>query len=161
MTHFSGTLTADCLQVGRCEFPSSGSCDKNRSFDPDKLQTELQAWKLERQTLATSLGTVTWAVFNAAPQSHAGKRVLLAQSDFATGTLRVRAPCLLTFTENVTFAPMPSNDFLPDPSTQPQYAGSQYLIGFFAAIAVESNDVLIDGQNFTLKQTDEFKEVER
>lgn len=101
--------------------------------------------------LADQLGTVDWDTYAASPAAHAGKRVLLANADFARGTLRVTAPAYLQLTEDVTFSPNPADDYLPLP-TQPEYQGEAYALGFFAAIAFEAPNITLDGQGFMLQQ---------
>ena len=73
--------------------------------------------------------------------------VPVRQADFAAGTYRIRAPGRYVLQEDVVFDP-PAHDrptFLhPFPP---------YQLGFFAAITVESEDVVIDLNGFTLAQS--------
>lgn len=82
----------------------------------------------------------------------------LKQSDFNNGSVRIRVPGIYVLTENIIFNPNESNDFLP---TQEQISSGLYPtnmmgpwhLGFFAAITVETDNVIIDMNGFTLEQS--------
>ena len=131
----------------------------------------------------TGNGEITWSTFNANQNNNKEKVVLLQNSDFANGTLRIHAPCLLKLTENISFNPnRPTSwldqnnqvtnnfanarkinpnrtlDWMPNPSAtnnsqyfQPEVSFA-YGLGFFAAIAIECENVLFDMNNFLLQQ---------
>ena len=110
--------------------------------------------------------------------------VNLKQSDFDNGTLRIVTPGVYRFCEDVSFLPkanaggqndsldnlMPNTDkyagpqqatYDADQKVHPTFppsasarAGGPYVLGFFAAIAVECDDVVIDLNGFTLRQSD-------
>jgi hypothetical protein len=88
-------------------------------------------------------GAISWATYHADPAAHAGALVHLTQGDFAHGTLRLRSPGLFVLQEDVVFEPNPHADFRPRPH-QADYAGPAFVLGFFAAITIESTDVLLD-----------------
>lgn len=95
---------------------------------------------------------------------------LLSSANFTSGTYRIRSPGIYRLTENISFNPNPGmwngssltgNDWFP---TQSQTAGGTsaqypvmpfgpYHLGFFTAITVESNNVMIDLNGFTLSQS--------
>jgi hypothetical protein len=77
----------------------------------------------------------------------------LRQSDFAKGTLRIKKPGIYKLGEDITFDPKP---LFPSPN-DPEYNHPAFSLGFFAAIAVESNDVIIEGNGHTLKQSEEHR----
>lgn len=128
-------------------------------------------------------GSTTWEQFAQNQEANRQKIVLLTSNDFKYGTLRVKQPCLLRFTESVEFNPnrpstwldatgevtnnpekawaldpARSNDWMPDPtkSNNAQYflpeVSFAYGLGFFAAIAIEAIDVIVDLNGFTLQQ---------
>lgn len=96
--------------------------------------------------------------------------IFLKSSDFANGTYRIRSPGIYRLTENISFNPNPStwngssligNDWFP---TNAQTAGGLYAeypiipygpyhLGFFTAISVESDNVMIDLNGYTLSQS--------
>lgn len=80
--------------------------------------------------------------------------VELRQADFSRGTYRARTPnVVLRLMEDVDFHPNPEHDFMPtDPSEHPS---PPYQLGFFAAIAVEADDVIIDLNGHRLRQSAE------
>ena len=87
-----------------------------------------------------------------------GAVVNLYNSDFANGTVRIKTPGIYTLKENIIFSPNPGNDFLP--TTQQVSSGlypvgidGPYHLGFFAAIAVEANDVVINLNGFSINQS--------
>ena len=73
--------------------------------------------------------------------------VPLRQADFAAGTYRIRAPGRYVFQEDVVFDP-PAHD---RPTLLHPFP--PYQLGFFAAITVESPDVVIDLNGFSLAQS--------
>lgn len=128
-------------------------------------------------------GSVDWATFSADQSTHKEKEVLLTNDDFAHGTLRVLAPCMLVLTEDIQFNPnrpttwlnssnAVTSDFSEavalDPARELDWMPSvtapnnaqyfepevrfAYALGFFAAIAVEATDVIINLNNKTLEQ---------
>ena len=84
--------------------------------------------------------------------------ISLRQSDFARGTVRITQPGIYTIEEDIVFHPNPENDFQPLPEDvasglYPIPGG--YQLGFFAAIAIEANDVILDLQGHTIEQSKE------
>ena len=82
--------------------------------------------------------------------------VELKQSDFINGTVRITKPGIYKLTENIIFSPNPSNDFFarPDQMTQfPMGDKGPFHLGFFSAITVESDNVLIDLNGKTIEQS--------
>jgi hypothetical protein len=69
--------------------------------------------------------------------------VLLTNSDFANGTYRIRTSGNYVLQENIVFEP-----------TGPMYTDTQYGLGFFAAITVETKNVIIDLNGFEISQGD-------
>lgn len=142
----------------------------------EPFQTRLQ--NIEK--IYDSNGTVSWSTFFSDPETHQNKVVTVAQHDFAHGTLRVRYPCKILFSESVEFNPnrptMNSDGTLPlsrSVNWMP-YAGqvnaSEYLtgdaanayrLGFFAALTVETKDVIVDLNGFTLSQHPEHALMQR
>lgn len=83
----------------------------------------------------------------------------LRQRDFDNGTIRITKPGRYILLENIIFNPNEDNDFSPKPEQissglYPEMMNGPYHLGFFAAIAVETNDVIIDLNNKSLKQSD-------
>ena len=128
-------------------------------------------------------GEIDWATFYIDQNANKNKVVLLKNSDFVNGTLRIKAPCMLKLTEHLIFNPnrpttwLDSNDNITndvskavklDPNRQLDWYpnvnasnNSQYFepevvfaygLGFFAAIAIECENVVVDLNNFTMAQ---------
>jgi len=125
-------------------------------------------------------GQVTWQTFYADQDTHQKKIVTLTQSDFTNGTLRVKKPCLLLLTENVSFNPnRPTHnedgtlrldrtiDWMPykGQTNEDDYlsgdAANGYRLGFFAAIAIETTRVILDLGGHTLSQHKEHALMQR
>jgi len=92
---------------------------------------------------------LTWAVHSHTPRP--GGRVVLRNSDFAGGTLRLRVPGVYELHEDVTFEPQPPAPLRTANGTGP-YDDDAYTLGFFAALTVEAPDIVIDLRNHTLQQ---------
>ena len=92
--------------------------------------------------------------------------VRLYNSDFQNGTLRIKKPGIYRLQENIIFNPNESNDFSPTPEQissglYPENMSGPYHLGFFAAITVETENVIIDLNGFTIKQSDLHKLQQR
>jgi len=101
------------------------------------------------------------------------RRVELRAKDFEEGTYRITEPGLYVLAEDVAFNPnrgdvagspnafdpARNGDWSPTPAqraTGGQYAGTGYVLGFFAAVAVEVSDVVLDLGGHTLEAHPEF-----
>tara|TARA_B100000886_G_scaffold334577_1_gene290303 strand:+ start:1716 stop:3371 length:1656 start_codon:yes stop_codon:yes gene_type:complete len=73
--------------------------------------------------------------------------VPLTQADFTNGTYRITSPGSYVLTEDIVFEPA---DFTPSGD---QYSGGAYHLGFFAAITIETSNVLLNLNGFTLSQS--------
>ena len=92
---------------------------------------------------------------------------LLYQSNFDTGTYRITKPGLYKLAEDISFNPNPGtfdantmkfigpNNWNPLPNQINQYPFLPYHLGFFAAITVEADNVVIDLNGKTLCQSNE------
>lgn len=140
-----------------------------------KLKMDME--RLEREY--DSKGTVTWTQFKADPTTHQKKVIELSPSDFSEGTLRIKFPCKLKLTSNVQFNPN-RGSFLPDGKVDPArtldwfpsrsvasntdstfgyFTGDvaqAYGIGFFAALAIEAEGVVVDLNSYTIAMHPEF-----
>ena len=85
--------------------------------------------------------------------------VYLRQAHFDSGTVRITRPGIYILQENIIFEPNASNDFMPresqmGPSGQyPAGSGNAYHLGFFAAITIESNNVILDLNRKSIAQS--------
>ena len=90
---------------------------------------------------------------------HSGQVVLCDQDDFKDGTVRITEPGLYVLTEDIVFDP--ADGFATDASGNPEatllgtgdYADQAYKLGFFAAITVETDGVILDLQGHTIRQS--------
>ena len=85
--------------------------------------------------------------------------IILKQSHFNNGTVRITKPGRYILAENITFNPNESNDFSPtqiqiSSGLYPEMMNGPYHLGFFAAITVECENVIIDLNNKILKQSE-------
>lgn len=126
---------------------------KGCSFSESQLTTELERMRSRVRNEAARRGTVDWATYCADPDQHAGKRIDLAQADFAKGTLRLRTSGLFVLTESVDFEPNAANDHRPNRQTQPEYSGMAFVLDFFAALTVEADSIVIDLNGHRLQQS--------
>lgn len=89
--------------------------------------------------------------------------VELRQADFDYGAVRILKPGKYVFVEDVTFHPNPANNFQPDdPEKYPDFTlGGAWHLGFFAAVTIETTDVLLDFNGHTLQQSAEHALVQK
>jgi hypothetical protein len=83
------------------------------------------------------------------------KTYYLRQEDFEKGTYRIRRSGTYILKEDIIFSPNPDLDYRPDPQDE-EYQGKAYKLGFFAAITVETKDVVIDLNCYTIRQSQAF-----
>ena len=89
--------------------------------------------------------------------------IYLKQSDFNNGTYRITKSGYYVLSEDIIFHPNPNNDFKP---TMQQFKDNiypihPYRLGFFAAITIETFDVVLDLNGFTLSQSSEHNIKQR
>jgi len=84
----------------------------------------------------------------------------LTQSDFDAGTYRIKTPGTYYLDENIVFEPTTPNMF-PDITSTEYHHTLGYFLGFFAALAVETNGVVIDCQGNKLEMSAEFHKHQR
>ena len=104
-----------------------------------------------RQTEQTAAAgpTLTFAEFTRNPVR--GATVLLAASDFDAGTVRLRhGGCVFRLTEDVVFSPNAAHDFMP--TDRVEYPSPPYQLGFFAAITIEADEIVVDLNGKSLSQ---------
>ena len=93
----------------------------------------------------------------------------LSQKDTEKGTIRIREPGYYILSEDLIFHPNPNHDFKP--SSEQTSGGAEadyplapygaYNLGFFAGIAIESDNVAIDLNGFKIEQSPEFNLLQR
>lgn len=83
------------------------------------------------------------------------KKYYLRQEDFEKGTYRIRRSGTYILKEDIIFSPNPDLDYRPNPQDE-EYQGKAYKLGFFAAITVETKDVVIDLNCYTIRQSQAF-----
>jgi len=127
------------------------------------LQLQRMVESIHNRAAAT--GTLSWADFHALGIAEDGAepyRVELTNADFKTGTLRIQRPAYLVLSENIDFEPNAESDWNPvcyGPNPQMEYcdpeddASFAYKLGFFAAMALECTDCVVDLNGYTMQQT--------
>lgn len=103
-------------------------------------------------------GTICWEEFDSDQLINQKKVVCVKNSDFIYGTLRITVPCAIKLCENIVFHP--NNGDCSNPFFEPskslkkdKYTSLGYTLGFFAAIAIESSDIIIDLNSCSIKQS--------
>lgn len=80
-------------------------------------------------------------------------RIPLSNSDFFEGTYRIKRPGIYVLRENILFNP---NNLFPTDSQKDIYPTGKngaYHLGFFAAITVECDEVIIDLNGYSITQS--------
>lgn len=85
-------------------------------------------------------------------------KIFLNQKHFDEGTVRITVPGHYILKQDIVFHPNEDNDFFPTDEQvrsglYPMGKGGAYHLGFFAAITVESDDVIIDLNKHSIKQS--------
>ena len=92
----------------------------------------------------------------------------LSQSDFDVGTVRITQSGTYCITENIVFNPNYGTDLSPNepnawlPNSNTLFPGSEdqisgaFILGFFAVITIETNNVIIDLYGYEIKYNYKF-----
>ena len=79
----------------------------------------------------------------------------ITQKDFEAGTLLINQPGHYVLKENIIFSPNADNDYMPKPD-QVYNKMPGFVLGFFAAIAIYTENVYLDLNGKTILASDEF-----
>ena len=112
--------------------------------------------------------TVSWNEFNSASYS-SDTIVELRNENFVNGTVRLRKPATYVLAEDIVFEPNKNDNWFP---TKKQTSGGvdaeypiapfgPYSLGFFAAITVEGDNITLDLNGKTLRQSNVFNIQQR
>lgn len=82
----------------------------------------------------------------------------ITQEDFRDGTFRIQKSGYYKLIENITFNPNKDTDFRPG---EKYLSNPAYHLGFFAAITIETSDVLLDLNGYTITASSEFVLAQR
>ena len=80
----------------------------------------------------------------------------LDQTHFVNGTVRITKPGIYVLTENIVFNPNENDDFFPrmdQLSKYPMGNSGPFHLGFFSAITIESDNVILDLNGKTIIQS--------
>ena len=115
--------------------------------------------KLLISAAAVSLMVIKNRFSNDSRKMNFKKNIYLDNDDFKNGTYRITQKGRYVLTEDIIFDPNPENDFKPLPEDiasgkYPVARGAPYSLGFFAAITIEAEDVELDLNGFTIKQSE-------
>lgn len=75
------------------------------------------------------------------------RKISLYNSNFSHGTYRITRPGVYVLRENIVFNP---TTLFPEDANYPTGQNGPYHLGFFAAITVETNNVIIDLNGFSI-----------
>ena len=84
--------------------------------------------------------------------------IYLNQTHFNYGTVRIRKPGFYVLTEDIVFEPNKRNNFFPTANQvksglYPMGKDGAYHLGFFAAITIEADNVILDLNGKTIQQS--------
>lgn len=90
-------------------------------------------------------------------QYHAAQKVtMLSQSDFESGTYRITTPGLYVLCEHIVFNPSTPPDLQPT-----RYGHPAYSMGYFAALTIECDGVILNLNGHTMQQSYEHYFTQR
>jgi hypothetical protein len=84
----------------------------------------------------------------------------LKQSNFEEGTYIISESGMYILDEDIVFEPNKDNNFMPR-SEQTKYQGKGFTFGFFTIISVQTENVIIDLNNKTLRMSNLFRLIQR
>lgn len=94
------------------------------------------------------------------------KTIHLTPRSFVNGTVRITVPGYYKLNSDITFEPNIDNNFQPTDKqiTSGQYPMGKegaYHLGFFAAITIESDDVILDLNGYKIEQSEKHSIMQR
>ena len=124
------------------------------SFNTLKTKTTTEQTKVLEYFETYPLNNVVSGFSSAVPYSI----IYLNNAHFAGGTVRIRTPGVYILEEDITFEPNSSNDFFPTRNQiisglYPMGTSGPYHLGFFAAITIEADNVILDLNGKTIQQS--------
>jgi len=141
-----------------CMLDSPSNDFENLSRELQMLEQQLDQSDSDVLAFQQS-NALSWQQFASDTKTNAGSMVLLRQEDFADGTLRIRAPGHFVLVEDIVFRPNPGSFFGPTAAQRApggDYPFAEFPLDFHAAIGVESDNVLIDLNGYTLSSSIEW-----
>jgi len=121
--------------------------EEKREMAAEYLQDDEEEEEEERQLQAKEQRTTAGR-----------RRRTLYQSDFSAGTKKLDSSGWYQLMEDISFNPSPTYPDL-DSTDYPQ--GDGYFLGFFAAIAMEGDNVRLNCRGYTIKMSDAFHKRQR
>lgn len=111
-------------------------------------------------------GCVSYDNYQRDPIANQKKVLELFNRDFFYGTVRIVTPMAVRLMENIIFNPNngdgTNNNFIPNLSRNKHlYTGEAYRLGFFAAITVEAERVVVDLNQKRIEQGGRFNLLQR
>ena len=88
---------------------------------------------------------------------------LIYNNDFTNGSLRIKKEGIYKLSENIIFSPNENKGFFPtnEQFINNDYPPKEFHLGFFAAIVIETNNVIIDLNNHSIEMSPKFKLIQR
>ena len=87
--------------------------------------------------------------------------ISLFNSDFYKGTYRIRKPGIYVLRENISFNPIHLFPLESEKKLYPTGINGAYHLGFFAAITIETEDVILDLNGYTITQSKRHNLLQR
>lgn len=125
--------------------PSSIRHDLKNSLN--KVEKEIE------ETGGDDSNSISYSTYRSNIAGNAGKRVLLYNSDFSSGTVLIESPGHFILMEDIVFEPNPDNDYLPYAWQTDYTSNPGFSSGFFAAIAMYSNYSMVDLNGHSITQS--------
>ena len=87
----------------------------------------------------------------------------VSNSTFKDGTYRIQQPGIYILKENIILEPNDGDNCFPKPSQNSKYPmhPGPYILGFFAGISIESDNVILDLNGFSIEQSIRFYLLQR
>ena len=105
-------------------------------------------------------------IYNTLSKEYETNIIELSNNDFKHGTYQIKEPGYYKLKEKIEFDPNSENDYMPSASQiqsgkYPVGQNGAYHLGFFAAITIETKNVILDLNNFTIEQSKKHNLLQR
>lgn len=135
----------------------SGLADGGLATESKSEQQESQVEEEDSQLLEEGAGENVESLEDEDTMEHAQARHL-KKADFAKGTLRLTQPGTYILDEDISFDPKPAT---PPLHSKQFKQGDGYFLGFFAAIAIEGDNISLNCKGRTIEMSKKFHKQQR
>jgi hypothetical protein len=144
------------IDVGNVASATGKACVHGAITDDNKIVAQLVKRGTTIKSSPVTVKDYPKSVVKLLERKRRTKITRISQRDFDHGTYRITKSGTYKLTGNIMFGPNVHNKGMPtleQRSNDGHYSGRAYGLGFFAAITIETSNVVLDFDGFTIEQS--------